>query len=81
MHAFLLLTAHPSLLHSSSAFRNVFCAIACAGVLPMINEVGIVTTNGLTALLALVAFGYVKQRWLGKSLYGSLSSLPILAFI
>ncbi|KAF8519865.1 major facilitator superfamily domain-containing protein [Gautieria morchelliformis] len=40
-----------------SAFRNVFSAIACAGVLPMINGVGLVPTNALTALLAWFAFG------------------------
>lgn len=49
----------PSLRYS--AFRNAFCSIACAGVLPLINEVGVVTTNGLTAILTWLAFGYVHS--------------------
>ncbi|KAF8577030.1 MFS general substrate transporter [Ramaria rubella] len=39
-----------------SAFRNIFCAIACAGVLPLINKVGVFATNALTAVLAWLAF-------------------------
>ncbi|KAF8577031.1 MFS general substrate transporter [Ramaria rubella] len=40
-----------------SAFRNIFCAVACVGVLPLINEIGVLATNTLTAILSLVAFG------------------------
>ncbi|KAF8521415.1 major facilitator superfamily domain-containing protein [Hysterangium stoloniferum] len=39
-----------------TAFRSIVCAIASAGVLPAINQFGLIATNTAAAMLAWVAF-------------------------
>ncbi|KAF8519615.1 MFS general substrate transporter [Hysterangium stoloniferum] len=52
-----LRTQSAEVIASSSAFRNVICAVACAGVLPMINSVGIIPTNAVAAIFVWIGFG------------------------
>ncbi|KIJ24108.1 hypothetical protein M422DRAFT_39286, partial [Sphaerobolus stellatus SS14] len=41
---------------ASNSFRNVFCAIASAAVLPSIETIGIATTNTITAVMGWLTF-------------------------
>ncbi|KAF8583162.1 MFS general substrate transporter [Ramaria rubella] len=66
-------TYYLDVLHTQSAeamavgyfFRNGFCGVASAAMLPTINKIGVAATNGIAAMLAWIGFGlfYITIRY------------------